>query len=89
MSQTLSAVTPAHRFLARFGRARLSRWAGRHPSRVTAWTWPRSRGGTGGVIPIDVRRAIIEGALAEVGVVVNYSDFEPARGETYLLEVAA
>jgi hypothetical protein len=81
-----SQMTPAMRLLRRFGVEALSRWTGRHRSRVNAWTWPTDRGGTGGVIPVRLRAAIAAGALAEQGQVLNPADFELQVGEAYLIE---
>jgi len=77
--------TPAARIIARFGVAQIARWTGRDRSRVHAWTWTKARGGTGGVIPHSVRRAIIEGA-AQLGEELGYADFEPRAGEAYIAE---
>lgn len=80
-----SAGTPAHRLIARFGVATLARWTGRHRSRIHAWTWPISRGGTGGAVPPRARLSIIRGALAERGKTLAYAEFEPLPGEHYLM----
>lgn len=77
--------TPAERILARFGPGRIAKWTGRHRSRVHAWPWPPEKGGTGGVIPVRVRPAIIAGALRDLGETVAHSEFELAEGETYLV----
>lgn len=79
-------TTPAARIISRFGVKNISAWTRRDRSRVHAWTWPKSRGGTGGVIPHAVRPAIIEGAKAEFDEQLAYADFEPLPGETYLAE---
>ena len=81
--------TPAQRLIDRFGVKRLAAWTGRHRSRVQAWAWSPEKGGTGGVIPHRLRRAIIEGAAREMGAVLQPFEFEPAEGEAYLFEDAA
>lgn len=81
---TFSVSTPAARMIARFSVQTLARWTRRDRSRVHAWTWPKSRGGTGGVVPHAVRPAIIQGALDDLQVVLAYADFEPIEGESYL-----
>ncbi len=81
---TEKSLTPAQRIIARFGVETLARWTGRHRTRVHAWTWPSARGGTGGAIPIKVRQRIIEGARQDLGVTVEYREFEPRTGEVYL-----
>lgn len=77
--------TPAERILARFGAATIARWTGRHRSRVHAWTWPTAKGGTGGVVPVRLRKPIIEGAQADLGERLEFADFEPLPGEGYLI----
>ena len=81
--------TPARRLIRRFGVAALARWTGRHPSRVHAWAWPTSRGGTGGVVPVRLRPAIIAAALKECAAVVTPADFELAAGEAFLFDKEA
>lgn len=77
--------TPAARLISRFGAEALARWSGRHRTRVHAWSWPISKGGTGGVVPLRVRAAIINGARNE-GHEVTYADFELATGEGWLAD---
>lgn len=76
-------ATPAARLIKQFGVATLAGWTRRDRSRVHAWTWPKDRGGTGGLVPHAVRSSIIEGAAAK-GEVLTYADFEPQAGEAYL-----
>jgi hypothetical protein len=83
-----SDVTPARRFLDRFGVQRLAKWSGRDRRRVHAWAWPEDKGGTGGVIPHKVRQLIIDGVRDEVGEVLTFADFEPREGEAYLFKGA-
>lgn len=80
--------TPAARILTRFTVERIAAWTKRHRSRVHAWAWPTSKGGTGGVVPPRVRPAIIAGAKRDLGEDIGFSDFEPAPGETYLMDAA-
>ncbi|MBO9502043.1 hypothetical protein [Brevundimonas sp. A19_0] len=80
--------TPAARLIARFGAAALAHWSGRHVSRVYAWTWPLSKGGTGGLVPLRVRQSIREGARAE-GHEIALHEFEPMADEVYDLGEAA
>lgn len=80
-----AARTPAERIVARFGVDRLAAWTRRHRSRVHAWTWPTSKGGTGGAIPLRLREAIIEGVKSELGEDLTYAEFEPQAGEAYLM----
>lgn len=81
-----SRETPAARIINRFGVKKIAEWTRRDRSRVHAWTWPKSRGGTGGVVPHAVRPAIIKGARADFGEVLGYADFEPMPGEAYLVD---
>ena len=80
----ITSATPAARIIDRFGVANLSRWTGRHRSRVHAWTWPAAKGGTGGMIPRQVRAAICAGALRDLHQTVDPCDFELRAGEAYL-----
>lgn len=82
---TGAPTTPAERILGRFGAARIAAWTGRHRSRVHAWTWPTTKGGTGGVVPIRVRPQIIEGAARDLGEAITLAEFELQPGETYLV----
>jgi hypothetical protein len=81
--------TPARRLIERFGAQTLADWSGRHISRVYAWAWPPSRGGTGGFIPVRSRSKIVAGALKDQGVVLDWFEFEPQPGEAYALSEAA
>lgn len=81
--------TPAKRLIDRFGAQTLSQWTGRHITRVYAWAWSTDRGGTGGHIPVRARRAIVDGARRDLGISVEWSEFEPMEGETYLIDGAA
>lgn len=83
---TSAIQTPAARLIARFSVQTLAKWTRRDRSRVHAWTWPKSRGGTGGVVPHPVRHLIIQGARVELNADLTYADFEPAAGEAYLTE---
>lgn len=80
--------TPAARLIARFGARALADWSGRHVTRVYAWTWPLSKGGTGGLVPLRVRQSIREGARAE-GHEIELHEFEPQADEIYDLGEAA
>jgi len=80
--------TPAARIVARFGAKHLADWTGRHVTRVYAWSWPPDRGGTGGVIPIRARKRIIEGARRDLGIELQFSEFEPIGAEQYHLGAA-
>lgn len=83
-----TSPTPAARILSRFGADRIASWTKRHRSRVHAWAWPTSKGGTGGVIPPRSRSAIIEGAKRDLNEDLAFADFEPQAGETYLMDDA-
>lgn len=77
--------TPADRIVTRFGVSRLAAWTKRHRSRIHAWTWPTDKGGTGGVVPVRLRSAIIEGAHVEMGQTITFAEFEPQDGEIYMV----
>ncbi len=85
----VSHPTPAARIVARFGVETLSKWTGRHRTRVHAWTWPSDRGGTGGAIPLRVRLLIVEGARRDRSERLEFSDFEPQGDERYLSDEAS
>lgn len=89
MHQKEHIVTPAGRLIARFGARALADWTGRHPSRVHAWSWPTSKGGTGGVVPVKLRAAVVAGALKDFRAVLTAADFEPAPGEQFLFDKRA
>jgi hypothetical protein len=89
MQQKPSNKTPAARIISRFGAKSIAAWTGRHQSRVHAWSWPTSRGGTGGVVPVRLRPAIIRGALSDFQTVLTPADFEPAGDETYVFDKEA
>lgn len=79
-------LTPAARIIARFGAGRIATWTNRHRSRVHAWSWPTSKGGTGGAVPARAQNAIIEGARRELGAAVSFADFQPQDGEAFLMD---
>ena len=83
---TISIRTPAGRLVEQFGVQKLAHWSGRHRARVHAWLWPKSKGGTGGAVPLAVRSRIILAAEREDGIVLTHADFEPRTGETYLTD---
>ncbi len=89
MNSETPNTTPAARLIQRFGVPRLAAWTGRHRSRVHAWAWPTDRGGTGGVVPLRLRPAIIAGARADLGEALEHGEFELQPGERYLVAEAA
>lgn len=71
--------TPAARVIAKFGEGtkghyRVAELLGRHVSRVFRWTYPKERGGTGGLIPPREQDRLLEIARRE-GVALARSDF--------------
>lgn len=84
----LTPSTPAARLIAEFGVDNLARWAKRDRTRVYAWTWAPSKGGTGGAVPLGARRGIILGVFADHGRALTHAEFEPRPGETYLTDDA-
>ncbi len=48
----------------------------RHRQNIYRWTWPRERGGTGGVIPTSALEDVAEAARIE-GVLLTPDDFDP------------
>jgi hypothetical protein len=65
----------AKRVLEKCGGApRVAEWLGIDPSRPYRWTYPRSRGGSGGVIPARHHDELLRKAR-EFGVDLSPSDF--------------
>ncbi len=52
--------------------------AGVHVSRVYRWTYPRERGGTGGLIPTRHQTALLEKAR-DKGIELTPADFFPSE----------
>lgn len=44
------------------GYAEVARITGRSLVRVRRWTYPKERGGTGGLVPSDCQQVLLEGA---------------------------
>lgn len=67
----------AHKIIKKFGGARrLAYAAGLEPSRVYKWTYPKDRGGTGGMIPSSVV-ATIQVAAETAGIELKPEDWAP------------
>jgi hypothetical protein len=78
-------LTQAERVIARFGGVpglvRALRQAGFHKQRaaIYKWTYPKSRGGTGGLIPTSAMHEILVAARME-GITLTAQDWDP-KGE--------
>jgi len=74
--------TQAERILERFGGARrLAPLIGRDPATVYKWTYPRSAGGTDGLIPTKSYDKVLKAARAE-GIYLTPADLDPNPRET-------
>jgi hypothetical protein len=76
-------LNPAHTVIARFGGSGpLARRLGLDRSAVHRWALPRTRTGTGGLIPSRYHRRLLELAAAE-GITLSAVDLigQEARGE--------
>jgi len=74
-------TNPATRVITKVGKGDFSKglalvkqWTGLHESRIYRWTYERSRGGTGGLIPAQHQQTILEAARRE-GVALEPADF--------------
>ena len=67
----------AGRIIEKFGgHKRLAAILGVHRATIYRWTWPRERGGTGGVIPTKMVDRVIRAARVE-GIFLSTSDLVP------------
>lgn len=84
-SYSQKTASQAERIIRKFGGprrlARVLSAAGRHrdPATVYRWTYPKDRGGTGGVIPARSLKEIIHAARVE-GVFLTPEDLDPRGG---------
>ena len=62
------------------GTSRVAQIAGVHRTRVWNWTRPKADGGTGGIIPINHIRKILDTAKQE-GIPLSAEDFIPHETE--------
>lgn len=70
-------MEPAKSILSRIGFEAAAKVTGKHISRVYRWTYPASRGGTGGIIPHADAMKLLEYARTE-GVPLGEADFMKA-----------
>lgn len=69
--------TQAERVIAKFGSAyRLARLLNKDPAAVYRWTYPKNRGGTGGLVPASAMQHILRVARLE-GVLLTPEDLDP------------
>jgi len=76
-------MSPAERIIEKCGGAAVvAELADVHLSRVHRWTYPKDRGGSGGVVPSQNQQRILDGARAR-GIDLAPSDFfdSPTDGE--------
>jgi len=62
------------------GVAAVARIVERSPSRIRRWTYPKARGGTGGLIPAECQVALLA-ASRELGLGIEPGDFFPPLRE--------
>lgn len=68
-------LEPANTVLAKIGGVDVAaQVTGKHPSRIYRWTYPRAKGGTGGVVPHDDATKLLRHA-SENGIALTPSDF--------------
>lgn len=68
-------LDPAHGIIMKCGGyARVAGITGKSLTRVYRWTYPKNRGGTGGVIPTNSARRLLEWAQRE-GIALAAADF--------------
>lgn len=59
-------MNPARRVIEKCGGVdAVMRICGRSRSRVLRWTYPKERGGTGGLIPAEMQQVLLKGARNE------------------------
>lgn len=69
----------AEKIIAKFGNARrLAELIGVHPVNVYRWTYPRTRGGTDGLIPTASLAKVLYAARAD-GILLTMDDLAPER----------
>lgn len=70
-------MEPAFKIISALGgTARVSFLTGRHRTRVWKWTQPREKGGTGGLIPIEFIRPLLDES-SRLGLGLTAEDFLP------------
>lgn len=68
-------LEPASTVLTKIGGVEVAaQVTGKHPSRIYRWTYPRAKGGTGGVVPHDDATKLLKHAQAN-GIALVPSDF--------------
>lgn len=68
-------MEPAQSIIAKCGgAASVSEWTSVHVTRVRRWTYPKSRGGTGGLIPAAHQAPLLAAARAR-GIPLEPADF--------------
>lgn len=73
-------MTQAERVIAKFGgAATLAKLIGRNPTSVYRWMYPKSVGGSDGLIPSSALRLVLDAARRE-GIFITSDDLYPGRG---------
>ena len=69
----------AEKIIAKFGNARrLAKLIGVHPVNVYRWSYPRTRGGTDGLIPTASLAKVLYAARSD-GILLTMDDLAPER----------
>jgi len=77
--------TQARRIFIKFGGPRrVAAATGHDPSCVYRWDYPKSKGGTGGIVPLDALRKVRIAARAE-GILLTDEDLSPVVEEVKML----
>jgi hypothetical protein len=75
-------LEPAYSVIAKAGGVdAVAAITGKHVSRIYRWTYPRAKGGTGGVVPHDDATKILKHA-AEAGLNIAARDFFSLEAES-------
>lgn len=88
-------MNPAQRVIEKCGAGELKRGivvvseiTGVHTTRVYRWTYPKSRGGTGGTIPSQHQQALLDGARTRF-IDLSPADFFELPGDSRVIEEGA
>lgn len=76
------ALNPAERIIGKFGGARIiADEIGVNQNAVHKWTYPKAKGGTGGLIPSDKQQAVLDAAKRLGKNVSPWDFFEDAQAQ--------
>lgn len=82
-------MNPAQRIIDKCGGpSKVAEMVGVHVTRVHRWTYPKSRGGTDGLIPTQQQRKLLDAAIAR-GINLTPADFFFSPGDSAPEEAGA